>query len=35
MVYGDDMLNAVEPESAKAFNFKEEFNLDDEQVCFD
>uniref|UniRef100_A0A3P9CI62 Deoxyribonuclease n=1 Tax=Maylandia zebra TaxID=106582 RepID=A0A3P9CI62_9CICH len=32
VVYGDDMLNAVEPESAKAFNFKEEFNLDDEQA---
>ncbi|XP_039859494.1 deoxyribonuclease 1 like 4, tandem duplicate 1 isoform X1 [Simochromis diagramma] len=32
VVYGDDMLNAVEPESAKAFNFTEEFNLDDEQA---
>ncbi|XP_042081761.1 deoxyribonuclease-1-like 2 isoform X2 [Haplochromis burtoni] len=32
VVYGDDMLNAVEPESAKAFNFKEEFNLDEKQA---
>lgn len=32
VVYGDDMLNAVEQKSAKAFNFKEEFNLDDEQA---
>uniref|UniRef100_A0A668S3N5 Endonuclease/exonuclease/phosphatase domain-containing protein n=1 Tax=Oreochromis aureus TaxID=47969 RepID=A0A668S3N5_OREAU len=35
VVYGDDMLNAVVPNSAKTFNFQEEFKLSEAQVCFD
>uniref|UniRef100_A0A3Q3GBS6 Deoxyribonuclease n=1 Tax=Kryptolebias marmoratus TaxID=37003 RepID=A0A3Q3GBS6_KRYMA len=33
VVYGDDMLHAVVPKSAKTFNFQKAFNLTDEQVC--
>ncbi|KAL3978499.1 chromatin licensing and DNA replication factor 1 [Sarotherodon galilaeus] len=32
VVYGDDMLNAVVPNSAKTFNFQEEFKLSEEQA---
>lgn len=32
VVYGDDMLEAVVPGSAKSFNFQTEFKLTDEQV---
>ncbi|XP_030585008.1 deoxyribonuclease 1 like 4, tandem duplicate 1 [Archocentrus centrarchus] len=32
VIYGDDMLSAVVPNSAKAFNFQEAFNLTEEQA---
>ncbi|MBN3325817.1 DNSL3 Deoxyribonuclease, partial [Atractosteus spatula] len=32
VVYGDDMLDAIVPYSAKPFNFQEEFQLTDEMV---
>ncbi|XP_024857949.1 deoxyribonuclease 1 like 4, tandem duplicate 1 [Kryptolebias marmoratus] len=32
VVYGDDMLHAVVPKSAKTFNFQKAFNLTDEQA---
>lgn len=34
VVYGDDMLQAVVPNSAKTFNFQKKYRLSDEQVCF-
>lgn len=34
VVYGDDMLRAVKPKSAKPFNFQQEYRLTDQQVCF-
>lgn len=33
VVYGDDMLQAVVPNSAKPFNFQKKYRLSDEQVC--
>lgn len=32
VIYGDDMLEAVVPNSAKPFNFQEAFKLSEEQV---
>uniref|UniRef100_A0A669DMB7 Deoxyribonuclease n=1 Tax=Oreochromis niloticus TaxID=8128 RepID=A0A669DMB7_ORENI len=32
VVYGDTMLNAIVPNSAKSFNFQKEFNLTDEEA---
>ena len=32
VVYGDDMLQAVVPNSAKSFNFQKKYKLSDEQV---
>lgn len=32
MVYGENMLKAVVPGSARSFNYQEEFNLTDEEV---
>lgn len=32
VVYGDDMLQAVVPDSAKPFNFQKQYRLSDEQV---
>ncbi len=34
VVYGDDMLQAVVPNSAKPFNFQKAYGLSEEQVCF-
>ncbi|XP_061687526.1 deoxyribonuclease 1 like 4, tandem duplicate 1 isoform X4 [Syngnathoides biaculeatus] len=33
VVYGDDMLRAVVPRSARPFNFQKAFDLSDEQMC--
>lgn len=33
VVYGDDMLQAVVPNSAKPFNFQKAYRLSEEQVC--
>uniref|UniRef100_A0A3B3V5N2 Deoxyribonuclease n=1 Tax=Poecilia latipinna TaxID=48699 RepID=A0A3B3V5N2_9TELE len=33
VVYGDKMLQAVVPKSAKTFNFQKAYKLSDEQVC--
>ncbi|MEQ2195294.1 hypothetical protein XENOCAPTIV_010371, partial [Xenoophorus captivus] len=33
VVYGDDMLQAVVPNSAKSFDFQKAFKLSNEQVC--
>uniref|UniRef100_A0A3Q2QZ69 Deoxyribonuclease n=1 Tax=Fundulus heteroclitus TaxID=8078 RepID=A0A3Q2QZ69_FUNHE len=33
VVYGDDMLQAVVPNSAKTFNFQKAYKLSDEKVC--
>ena len=32
VVYGDDMLQAVVPNSAQPFNFQESYGLSEEQV---
>lgn len=32
VVYGDDMLDAVEPDSAQPFNFQIAYDLSDEEV---
>lgn len=34
VVYGEEMLDAIVPDSAKSFNFQVEFGLTDEEVCF-
>lgn len=34
MVYGDDMLAAVVPNSAKPFNFQREYSLTEDMVSF-
>lgn len=32
VIYGDDMLQAIVPNSAKPFNFQKAYGLSDEQV---
>lgn len=34
VVYGDDMLAAVLPKSAKPFNFQKEYSMTEEMVRF-
>lgn len=34
VVYGDDMLEAIVPNSAKPFNFQKEFSMTEEMVSW-